>query len=481
MAVSGWPDFANANLADWEPVGALLDAIRERADVLRCVHLPSRNAQNSVPANLVPDARPLDAPAVAVLEGIRTAVCRLAAFYVDPDNGDWRNAGCATDVAAFGSDAPVRVGAAHSLAALPRVAECEADPDALAEYRAFLANAAWWIDAFRYVDASERAAFAALLEADASMETRNWAEVAAAFASPTVTRDQGGYPLRAIRANGAPERHLRLAAEVWQTMRVVKNDSYPGSGGHAAHADSWTAGTREEWYAGGGDVYDELSVVNPAPLAADVCLLPIQSDVASRSLVRRLTGAISFVAYEPGYGHYRLASYEETDRREFWFGAGLLPDTETALSVTATGEEGTDTAYTRTETVWHNSPDGSESEPETVSETSGAGSMSNMCRYPEAYHNEDLIAFDAFGSGATLGVPLATGAVAPARGKVAVAAWAPNGRVPVADGWADRPTDAPALSAPGPQNRELRFALNANLGLAVLFDFGPHFQHGGIS
>lgn len=482
MAVTHWPDFSTANLTDWAPVQTLLDAIRERVVVLRCVHLPSRNGNNTVSVAVVPSAMRRDVPKAAVLDGIRTAICSLARFFVEPDNEAWHNGGCKNDLVCFGQDAPIRVGAEHSLAVLPDTASCEADPQALSAYRTFLANAAWWLDAFRYVDASERAAFATKLYMWENDLIEDWSDISDQLDNPTATTPEDGYPLRTVNRNGYPST-LLSACEESLSYQVEKNDTYPPyyTSGHTPHADDWQAGTRKELFAGQATCYEGLSVANPSPLSADVFLLPLTKE-ANRYVDRRMTGPVEFVGIEHldyEMGHYWLESYEASTRSEDWFGRGLKPYEETRSEVEWTGEDEVQTHYVNTNTVYHNSPDGTVVESET-STGSGEGDILNRCRYPVAFYEEILHAFDAFGiEGAALGVLLATGIVAAARSTAEIGTWNPDGKIPLAEGWADRPTDKEELHAPSPQRRSLDFILTAHLGLAVVFDFGPYFQFGG--
>lgn len=488
MAVTHWPDFSTANLTDWTPIQTLLDAIRERANVLRCIHLPSRNAEHSLPTDLVPEALKRDVPRMDVLVGIRSAICRLAAFYVDPDNDEWHNNGSqdrgSVDVPVFGASAPIRVGADHSLAILPDVASCEADSAALALYRAFLANVAWWLDSFRYVDASERATYKSKLVTLVNTQTEDWSEITDALNEPTVTTPDGGYPLRTINRYGYPSGCI-LTVDEKISFDLNKNDTYPpASYNDTPHEDDWQAGSLETFYSCRAICYDGLSVVNPTPLDADICLLPSQY-WPLRTIERCNTGNVEFVGYEHfdyEAGHYRLQSYTESDQWWDWFGDGLKLRDESTSIVTATGEDKTltivPTIYSRTYTLYHNSPDGTVVESE-VSTESGTGTMRNMCGYTAAFYNESLSAFDAFGTNAELGVLLSIDTVAGARSTTKIDAWNVSESIPIADGWENHPTDATELHAPGPQRRSLMFELSANLRLAVIFDFGPHFQYGG--
>ena len=479
MALTSWPDFSKANLTDWEPVEALIDAIRERVNVLRCVHLPSRASARTISPSIVPVAMRRDVSNIALFDSIRTAICSLAAFYVDPDNEDWHNAGCTRDAPVFGYASPLRVGAAHSLSALPDVAACEADPDALAAYRTFLANAAWWLDAFRYVDASERAVYDSKLEMWVSTLTEDWSEITDALDEPTITTPSGGYPLRTTNRYGNPS-GLLLALDEQVSLYVRKNDPYPPRiSGHTPHPDDWQAGSRVDYYSGKATCYDALSVSNPSPLDANVVLLPL-ADKHYRTVNRRMTGAVEFKEIDGGggYGHYWLHSYNEYYSWELWIGDGFKLDTSNENSVTLLHSDWTETEYSSSNTVYHNSPDGTVVEHDTTTD-SGSGAMSNWCNYPEAKYEETLRTFDAFGTEAELGVPLDMGTVAAARSTISIEFWSHSGKIPLADGWADRPTDAQELSAPGPQTRRLDFDLYASIGFAVLFDFGPYFTHGG--
>ena len=143
-----WPDWGAGFLNDEAPLAALAAAIEERAAAAG-VGVPGLWSGTPAPTVL------------SRLAAIRTAIATLAPAFVDLDNP--------ANAWAWGSHAPLSFQARprgttelpvssiyegeHSLAAFsPGIGAPEAHEPTLAAYRKFLADCAWWLERFRYVD-----------------------------------------------------------------------------------------------------------------------------------------------------------------------------------------------------------------------------------------------------------------------------------------------------------------------------------------
>lgn len=150
--ISRWPDFSNATLADAAPILALEAAVQERRaaalggdDGLLVDHTPiSPSAVPAMPAW----------PSVARLERIRSDLLDLAPKFVNADGEETLYDYDAWAIFPKRFTPRDLFDGDHSLALLPPPGAPDGDPRTDGVYRTFLANCAWWLDRFRYVDAA---------------------------------------------------------------------------------------------------------------------------------------------------------------------------------------------------------------------------------------------------------------------------------------------------------------------------------------
>lgn len=136
VAATSWPSFSGALLTDIAPLEALVRAIQERQSVVHAPYLSDFFRGGGLIHRQPARGIPAEAGANNL---IRLAIADLALRFLDSSGNALDN--------------PLRLGD-HSIAWGPLRCTPEADPQALALYREWLANCAFWIESFRYVDVS---------------------------------------------------------------------------------------------------------------------------------------------------------------------------------------------------------------------------------------------------------------------------------------------------------------------------------------
>ena len=163
-----WPDFTQATITDAETFDALKRAYAERCAAA------SAGAGHAVPddaeywgADVTPD---LDR-----LVSLRNAIRSLAPKFVRLEDERYRwKSWVNFPIAYTGADL---MKGEHSLAILPAPGTPEGDPARLADYRRFLANCAWWLRQFRYVDVTGQSFYTRESSASGSRsvsDSENW-------------------------------------------------------------------------------------------------------------------------------------------------------------------------------------------------------------------------------------------------------------------------------------------------------------------
>ena len=156
-----WPDFSSATITEASPINALWRAIAERCAVA--------HADFSLGVDY--GASRYD-PALQRLIGIRATLCSIASNFVRLYDDSYQWMSWAEFPKTYSANDLLT--GEHSLAVIPPRAAPDANAEQLSMYRTFLANCAWWIRQFRYVDASDTSYFTRKATASGSVSIRDF-------------------------------------------------------------------------------------------------------------------------------------------------------------------------------------------------------------------------------------------------------------------------------------------------------------------
>ena len=145
-----WPDFSEASITDAAPLDALGVAVAERAAAA------SAGTGSHVTTDFPPASYSSD-PVLSRLVALRNALRALAPRFVRLEDDRYKWEAWSRFPIAYSGDNLMK--GEHSLAVLPMPGAPERSAESLEIYRTFLANCAWWIEQFRYVNVSDRSYF----------------------------------------------------------------------------------------------------------------------------------------------------------------------------------------------------------------------------------------------------------------------------------------------------------------------------------
>ena len=355
MALTPWPNFAAATATDWAPLEALLHAMQERAAVARAYYYSGTStgwAKGWISFGYEFDefegykSATYDgkkAPALDVLKAIRDGIAALAGCFLNLDNRG-----------ASGFDAPQRWTGAElvalhpHLAILPERSAVEACAESLADYRAFLADAAAALERLRYVDARRHLSYTKNVSVDAGGTP---AECVAALASPTVsTFSARRFPF--ARNTGPKFRFVRY-------YEKVESDAWN------YNTSSWVHSVSERELVEASSAAD-VYIANPTPYAARAYLLGVPDyNFASRS-ERTVSSVVSRSNPEWVMFGARNTTYTE---REVVARTWCVTDVE-SVDETQDDDVGARRSDTETTTtIWSDDATRSRSSTETETET----------------------------------------------------------------------------------------------------------------
>lgn len=240
-----WPDFSTATITDAAPIHALVRALAERLAAVG----------ETMPNALFPNDYD---PSLSRLEALRSSLRSIASKFVRMDD-DYQWMSWAEFPRTFSSSDLMR--GDHSLAILPARADPDADVVQLDVYRVFLANCAWWLRQFRYVDARSRSFFTRKATASGGIyiteyngvETRTGDEPDDVLDVPTILQQNNDADVDMV---------VYLHREI-----VVREDVYYSSGWSN---DAWKSQERSIE----ATVYSGLVVRNYSGLDARLLLVP---------------------------------------------------------------------------------------------------------------------------------------------------------------------------------------------------------------
>ncbi len=465
MAVA-WPDFSEATITDASVYEALKAALAERCAAAAAgagygVEFPAVDEY----ADATPD--------LARLERMRDAVKSLAPKFVrlEDESYQWQ----------AWSRFPIAYEAAdvlkgdHSLAMLPPPGTPESSADHLRIYRAFLANCAWWLRQFRYVNVAERSYYTRQARAkghrsvsdypwwDEHRHEESGEEPEVYMAAPTISQTGPRNPPKAT------ENMIRCYH--WDSDRY--EDAFYRDEGWKYDIE------RYQWREVDATAYSGLVVRNFSGLAGSLLLVPcyqrstrgtyperrIETDFIDSLMPDspfdddggRMAETVSDTqTHEERHGDAWLETYRQVFHGRQWY----EPLSETSVAVR---HEGT---WTIAQTKW--SPDGSRRLDETESGESTDWYNYTIWERSTTYIDD----FDGFGSW-TLGVPVG-GGVVPAHGRVV--AIPERDDIPLPDVW-DLTGFRLWRRGLHPRDRDDDVHHTAYLRITPILDFNSSYQY----
>jgi len=462
-----WPDFSQATLTDARFLDALRFAFAER--------YAAAGARNGFYVQYPwtgywEDATPdLDRP-----ENLRRAIRSLAPNFVrlEDERYEWQ-AWSSFPIAYSGNDL---MKGEHSLAILPAPGTPEGDSARLEDYRTFLANCAWWLRQFRYVNVAAQSYYTRKAQAKGHryIEDYPWRgeqhheesgeEPETYMASPTVSPTGTRSPPNAT----------------WNMIRCYHGDSDRWEDTFQGRDKGWKYDTdRYQWREVDATAYSGLVVRNFSGLPGSLLLVPCyQRSTRGAYPERRIeTDFIDSVMPTSAFdddGDRMAETVSDTDTREDRHGDAWLETyrqvfqgrqwherlSETSAAVR---HEGT---WTTKQTKW--SPDGSRRFDETES-----GESTDWYNYTVWERSTTYIDdFDGFGEW-TLGVPVPSGIV-PAHDRVV--AIPERDDIPLPDVW-DLAGYRKWRQGLHPRDRDDSVYHTAYLRITPILDFNSSYQY----
>lgn len=251
-----WPDFSQAAITDAKTVDALKFAVAERAAAARA---------GSGYSGYTADGWFDPTPDLDRIRTLRDAIRGLAPHFIRLEDERYRLFSWSRFPIAY-TGAEVMTGE-HSLAVLPAPATPEADSARLEDYRTFLANCAWWLRQFRYVNVANHSYYTRKTSARGThsvTDSENWGHEETGrpgeevLASPEQT-ELDGDDARTATSWMAHCYHVRQWAD---------EDVFFTKGGW--QYDYWTY----EWERVEEELYSGLVVRNASGLPGSLILVP---------------------------------------------------------------------------------------------------------------------------------------------------------------------------------------------------------------
>ena len=457
-----WPDFSQATITDASCYEALKNALAERCAAASAGY----GYHYEYPA---PDDGAAAAPDLERLTELRTAIRNLAPRFVRLEDERYRLCAWSIFPASY-SSADVMKGE-HSLAILPAPGTPEASAEHLQIYRTFLANCAWWLRQFRYVNVTGASYYTLRSTARGSIDIwdldggdhREWGdEPGAVMASPETRRvDQP--------ADGYMIRNYHVDGDRWEDDFYGRDTGWKYDVGHYQYRSVESTS------------YSGLVVRNFSGLDGSLLLVPCYTKANRYSFPTRHVGTVyvdslipTSATYSDGdlfAGDVTFTGIDEEKHGSAWLETKRQVSHGTQ-SWRQAGESSWDLDQllrtTVTKTDW--SLDGTRSHSETSS-----SETTDWYDYTIWEPTETRIQdFDGFGEW-TLGVPIG-GSVVPAHDRLV--AIPERTEIPFPDDWdlTGYRTWRPGLH---PRDRDDTVSATLSLRIVPILDFNPSYLYQG--
>lgn len=466
MAVA-WPDFSEATITDASCYEALKNALAER--------YAAANAGSTYGIEFpVPDNYADAAPDLERITKLRDAVRNLAPKFVRLEDESYQWQAWSRFPIAY-TAADVMKGD-HSLAILPPPGTPESSATHLEIYRTFLANCAWWLRQFRYVNVAAQSYYTREARAkghryiedyqwwDGQRHEESGEEPEAYMASPTVSPTGTRNPPDAT----------------WYMIRCYHVDSDNWDDSFEGRTEGWKYDSSHyQWREVDATAYSGLVVRNFSGLPGSLILVPCYERATRGTYPERRieTDFIDSIMPSSGFdddGDRMAETVSDTQTHEERHGDSWLETYRQVFNGRQWYEWLSETSYTmRHEGTWTEkktrwSLDGSRRLDETES-----GESTDWYNYTLWERSRTTIEdFDGFGEW-TLGVPVPSGVV-PAHGRIV--AIPERDDIPLPDIW-DLTGFRLWRRDLHPRDRDDSVNYTAYLRITPILDFNSSYQY----